>query len=318
MLLKFIIRLLIWTVCTYIALTAVCLFYADPAMQNCELKQERRNRERLARLVGSRLVLVGGSNVMYGFNSPRIERTFGIPVVNLGLHAGFGLIFQLDAVKRNLHKGDVVVLLPEYANFDSNGSCYGKMVMISAITDILSMKDVGLPWQCWAHNWFAIPQLGARKAMHFLRIRKGAGDVPDSWWNEQGDTIRHWNCDTPTFKPSSGSPSQVAPCDDVVRYMHEFKEFAESKGAKVFLFPPAFTETGYNGDLKYYDKIAKLMQRSGFPFRAPLGRYAFADELIYDSPYHLNRRGLEERTRRFIEDIGPLMDECVTNGKIGK
>ena len=46
-----------------------------------------------------KIILAGGSNLAFGIDSKQLEETLGMPVVNLGLHAGLGLHFILEELK---------------------------------------------------------------------------------------------------------------------------------------------------------------------------------------------------------------------------
>ena len=75
------------------------------------------DKERLLKEAPSpRLVLVGGSGLAFGIDSPTLEQALGgrYSVVNMGLHAGLGLDFMLNEALDGLREGDVVVLSPEY------------------------------------------------------------------------------------------------------------------------------------------------------------------------------------------------------------
>ncbi len=75
------------------------------------------DKERLLKEAPSpRLVLVGGSGLAFGIDSPTLEQELGgeYSVVNMGLHAGLGLDFMLNEALDGLREGDVVVLSPEY------------------------------------------------------------------------------------------------------------------------------------------------------------------------------------------------------------
>lgn len=75
-------------------------------------------KEELASSSGTpRWYLVGGSSVLFGFQSDLIERAASAKVVNLGLHAELPLKFQLWQVERHARAGDTVLLAEELVNF---------------------------------------------------------------------------------------------------------------------------------------------------------------------------------------------------------
>ena len=76
-------------------------------------------------IAAPKVILYGGSSVAFGIDSERIEQKLGMPVVNMGLHAGWGQTFPMDITRDIIKEGDIVVVLPEYYDFEpglSNGA----------------------------------------------------------------------------------------------------------------------------------------------------------------------------------------------------
>lgn len=63
------------------------------------------------------VVLLGGSNVAFGYDSEMLSDSLGMPVVNAGLHASIGLKYIIDDCFPRLRRGDILVLSPEYGHF---------------------------------------------------------------------------------------------------------------------------------------------------------------------------------------------------------
>jgi hypothetical protein len=63
---------------------------------------------------GGRLIIVGGSNALFGIDAELIERKLHIPTVNFGTHAGLGLSYMLYRVGKKMQRGDIILLDPEY------------------------------------------------------------------------------------------------------------------------------------------------------------------------------------------------------------
>jgi hypothetical protein len=70
---------------------------------------------RLNSLKSPKLVLVGGSNLSFGIDTPRLERELGLPVANMGLNAGFGVRCMVNTIRPCLKPGDTVLLCIEYS-----------------------------------------------------------------------------------------------------------------------------------------------------------------------------------------------------------
>ena len=52
--------------------------------------------------------------------SAELSRSFDMPVINMGLLAGFGLKYMLDSADPLLKTGDIVVISPEYHQFEND------------------------------------------------------------------------------------------------------------------------------------------------------------------------------------------------------
>lgn len=66
------------------------------------------------RMKSPKIVLLGGSAMAFSIDSSVIEEMCGMPVINLGLHAGLPFRFCLESVSRHVKKGDVVVVALEF------------------------------------------------------------------------------------------------------------------------------------------------------------------------------------------------------------
>lgn len=59
---------------------------------------------------GKRIFLVGDSSVLFGMNSTYIEQELSRPVINLALHGGAPLDFNVSMALENARSGDVVIM----------------------------------------------------------------------------------------------------------------------------------------------------------------------------------------------------------------
>lgn len=69
-----------------------------------------------------RLIIIGGSNGLYGFDGNYLEKYSGYDVVNLAVHLGFDLPFYEQRLRGKLRKGDVVVATLEHPVYRRDSS----------------------------------------------------------------------------------------------------------------------------------------------------------------------------------------------------
>jgi hypothetical protein len=69
-----------------------------------------------------KLIIVSGSNALFGIDSPTLERFIGRPVVNLATHASLPLEFHAAEVLKFAGPGDIVLMPLEYEYYASDDS----------------------------------------------------------------------------------------------------------------------------------------------------------------------------------------------------
>ncbi len=78
------------------------------------LGELKYKEERLRSTEGKRLVLVGGSALVFGVDSALLSDAFPeYEIVNMGMYAALGTTVMFDLTARELREGDVVVVVPE-------------------------------------------------------------------------------------------------------------------------------------------------------------------------------------------------------------
>jgi hypothetical protein len=84
---------------------------------------DRRKGEIAQAAAGApRVLLVGGSQTHFSVDASQLERESGCRALNLGLHAAVGLNAMLERSLERVARGDLVLLLPEYATLAGDGT----------------------------------------------------------------------------------------------------------------------------------------------------------------------------------------------------
>ena len=97
------------------------------------------------------IVILGGSNVAFGYDSKVLEEKTGMTVINAGLHAGLGLRFMMADCLPRLKKGDILVFSPEYEHFFSH-YCDGQ----GELADMFFLNGMTLPGTKSCGQWRTI------------------------------------------------------------------------------------------------------------------------------------------------------------------
>ena len=296
----FLMSLFAFAFVVFAILGAACFFLPDPSAGDVMLGEMGRKIERLRTAPSPRIVFVGGSGCSHGIDSPRIERELGVTVVNTGLHAALGLVYQLNVVRSGLRPDDMVVVIPEWQQFSD--SCMGNMELVGLLMDVRpsDRKIVGLAQ--WLHLLRYMPTYAAVKLRKSLKRRRRHDALP---YNAQGDMIGAWNVTRPEPFQPQGSLDALAVDETCVRALCAF---GNAHGVRrVVVLPPAYQASSYDASTNFIAAVDRRLARAGLPFAAPPLRYRVPDEDCFDTPYHLNGPGVARRTDLLIEDLRRLM-----------
>jgi len=282
------------------------LSYKDAAPSLLNALTDKHNL--LIKANSPKIILLGGSNVSFGINSKLIQEHFNMPVINMGIYAEIGLKYMLSDIRPFVKESDIVVILPEYANFISD-SYYGSRGLIALLFDVYpeGLKYLGL--KQWLHlfpyllNYMAVkvkrlPDFLTKKVFG-KKKKKKIGVYSRRSFNKYGDAYIHWTMSHQAIPPIGEIPPSTKLRQETFNDIEEFEKFLTKKKAKLAIFPPCLNINAYKKMKWIIDKIQKALPNRNFVPE----RYIFEDELCFDSVYHLVKKGVDLRTNRLIEDL---------------
>lgn len=254
------------------------------------------------------IVLVGGSNLAFGVDTQAISKHFNMPALNLGFHAGLKRDFFLNVCKKNIIKGDVIILVFEY-------SAYIEDLMSEDITWYTVDNCVDLMRCVPSSNVFNLvryyPIYLTKKIKESILNPHPKPNNKAYWYesfNEYGDNIyeRYENLsDKEEIKNTAYIEiKKDIISDESVEAFVSFRKYCESKGARVYASCPSVDEYAVkeieNRGLdfkKYYE------EKTGIKMISNPDDYILPTQYFYDSDYHLNLNGVKIRTDMLINDI---------------
>ncbi|MBS1954405.1 MAG: hypothetical protein JST89_09465 [Cyanobacteria bacterium SZAS-4] len=280
-----------------------------------------------------KIVLIGGSNLLFGVDGPAMEQRLHRPVVNMGLCLMFTLPYLFEEIKGSLHRGDIVVLSPEYSILSSQ---YENTLVMA---DILDGYPRAIEWMLTS-NCCSVDQ----KWKYVLRLREEGFDkinytfkhlskiftgrcvwtdgkfhlpmimINDKNLDKCGDLTWHLH---QQHDANVDKVNDLLVCNDVgdvaASEMNKFADFCNARGVQFVLIPPPVPHVMYE---KFETKINQLMEQCKNKVRVPIlgspARYVFPDKMIFDHHYHLNKLGRPIRTERLIEDLQPCVSQSDT------
>jgi hypothetical protein len=287
-----------------------------------------------------KIVLIGGSNVVYGIDSDRIQKAFGRDVVDMGLGISFGLRYQLEEVKQQIKPGDLLVVFPEYCNFYnlSKDITNAHLNGSSDLLQLLQPYPGALPWVLAVYTSSPDCMLGGLDDLHrFLCLKTkfyrkvlpkilkcprlafspGTFDPTQTIsthrerYNKYGDFVGHLNVPSPGLAP--GEPIAFEQYErfnkEATDLLESYGKMVHDKNAELIIIPPPFPK-----HLKCLvipmDIYAHWKKLNSVRTLASPERYSFEANQFFESEYHMNSEGRQLRTTMIIEDLTKYFNEC--------
>lgn len=261
-------------------------------------------------LVGPKLIFAGGSNLAFGINSERIQNDLNLPCVNMGVNAGLGLKFVLDEAERVSKKGDIILLCPEYTMpIDGNPDLTEQAVSaLPRIYNGFSVKEkIAFQYQRVLHTlsfertqnifWWLVKgdykKFISKDDPTFVYLRSG--------FNQFGDEVSH--CIKKTDNLYSGDTTTVTFGYDKARIdlINQFSLREKQQGVQVYYMPPCFPRDKFINDPDSIVAIDRSLRKALLPEEiGSESDFLYPDSLFYNTLYHLNCTGREERTEKLL------------------
>ena len=304
---RFIRKTLLFALLFTVAMAALAVadkryFFADNYLNEFPVKKQ------LIRDTPSpKMVVIGGSNVAFGIDSKTLSDSLAIPVVNAGLHAGLGLRYILDANTPYLHKGDILVIMPEYGHF-FNTAAWGNTTTLSSVPyfataeELLSLNrhQLSTVARGFCHMTLQTFMTGVKVAIR-PTVDSPTFQYLKSGFDARGDEVSH------RVKQSDADMTHYQSAPSFVAFNEEYlSEFISDvremrqRGIRVLLLPPAILDSSLAADRPMIDSLVQRLQAAGIPFQASLDTFAYPAKYLYNTSYHLNAEGVKMNTKNVL------------------
>lgn len=285
---------------------------------------------------GPRIVIISGSNSLFGISGDVIEQKTGMKVVNLALHASLDIDYLAYILRRNIRSGDIVIAPLEYEYYRRNatpttwfvtnmlgwGGEYVKSMNIydqsrlfiytnkdRVIEGVLTGGDLKYAPLEEVISTSPASDFSYKKYLYSSMDRYGSMQMA---YYDQGMLVRMEKQQDKYEGMLSYGKTDLAFTDYAERGINKLKNITELSGGKFYVTWPASIKTKFfNKD----DRQAKVFTKNindkltamhvnvlCDPFYANLDFKMFSDTI-----YHLNRTGSVIHSER--------LDECLVNRK---
>ena len=255
----------------------------------------------LQNIKAPRIIFIGGSTLSFGLNSGMIKDSLDMNPINTSIHAAIGLIYMMDSTLPYIQSGDIVVVIPEYENFYGTFA-YGDKELLWLIMDVSPSDRNKLKKEQWAKIISYLPKYSASKFMPTEYFNINEDDLYGvNSFNKYGDVYTHWNLEKRNFSPFPPIPARLN--YSVVNELRDFREKLLNKGAFLFIGFPGLQSTSFENQRANIMKVEAELKRNNFCLLGTPERYKMPDSMIFNTPYHLLKEGVDYRTQLLIEDL---------------
>lgn len=316
---KFIAKLALFTLIQLAILSVICFNYSH----RIRLGYMASFEDKIALLKKHEepsLIVLGGSNVAFGIDSPRIENRLGIPVINAGLHGALGLDLYVAMAEEFAKEGDIVLLLPEWAML--SGIFAPQQIQLQQL-----LRESPIAWQMLTRSLdvkakrfldeLALPEFAhlvqdgtkvrtEQVEQRLIHDARQPGIYSRLNFNEHGDFIGHHSFGT--VKDIANIPCNVDFHGDAYRQainkINALAKSLEKRGATLLFGYPPFPDPFSQ---EFEEQISTghrfLSKHLNVPILHGPSKTSYPIDHFFDTVYHLNRKGKTKRTSLLIRSL---------------
>ena len=256
-----------------------------------------------------RLIMIGGSNLSFGINSQMIKDALDLNPINTGIHADIGLKYMMDDVLEHIKPGDIVVMAPEYQHFYGSYA-YGRHSLLITVVDIDRDSLNNLSIKQWLDILPFFPHFSFSKlkpSEYFFQQSKKIGVYERRSFNQYGDVDIHWSHPGKKVRPNDKFSDTLN--ENLIQAIVEFRDKLSQKGAILYVTFPGYQQASFDKNKEEISKIEKKLSENNFLLLGYPERYKIPNNMMYNTPYHLTKEGVDLRTQRLIEDLSQAINK---------
>jgi hypothetical protein len=282
---------------------------------------QKRKKDRALSISGQKIIIVSGSNSLFGISAEEISQSTKIPTVNLSMHAGLSVEYMLNDAKTVLNKGDIVLLPLEYNLYISKAEItemYLKHIIsndtryfwndlnhFQQIQHLLQLSNSDIFDSLFINN-------NREEIWEGLKIRASKKKCYSGFLlNDYGDELCNVN-----VKPSKKLIDKFnLPADnkyeiDKTGSIRDFINWCQRKQVKILpLYPVTLEdEKFYQPEYKsFFETIKNFYKQQGVSILGDPYEATLPNDLMFNTAYHPNSQGREVRTQQVISLIKPYI-----------
>lgn len=302
-----------------IFMSAVFLQIGAPIESSRWLSEIYTIKNRIAQSIKTpKLAIISGSNAIFGISCKTIQQQKKVPCLNGGTNGSLGTDYLFKRARPWLKPGDIVLLPLEYEFYT-----YQKIPNDAYISYILARDPQYL------RSVDFLTQLRFITGVSFQRLRlgiiaklktpeRGNANYQSQNLNEYGDETS--NLKETTNKEQLIKVSKEQPMAFIngaikstygMKMIREFTLWCQQNNIVVLAtWPNTIRFEAYSGQSQqlFFQSIEQFYNKLGVPLLGKPEDFMYEKSMIYDTSYHLNDRGVIQRTKKIIELLKPYLE----------
>ncbi len=267
------------------------------------------------KLPSPKLVLVGGSNVLFGISCAHINEQMNYPCLNGGTYAGLGTEYILKRAQKWLKPEDTVLIALEYESYGDNGDLKSSLIDHVFSRDLDYFKEVDTIQQLKLFFGISLPTIKNNLIARYRPEKKWKSFYNSKNINEFGDETSNLKSNIKTKqKKALNALKPQKPINNVLssygtRKIKDFVQWCREKGVKVLATWPNqiwFDEYATTRQAEWRS-IKELYASIGVPLLGEQKDFKLDKFLFFDTHYHLNNEGVRVRTGKLMEFLKPYL-----------
>jgi len=247
-----------------------------------------------------KIILIGGSSVGWGLSAEKIQKNTNITTINLGHHAGYGLLDYQEFIISCLNPNDIIIFSPEWIFYD-NPDNYDTATLDDLYTNTTYLKIT-------KKSLFTKIKSVLLRKISLSTYKNHDPDNPYIYncFNKNGDVISH--CGIKSRKPKKYKVDFTH--FDLELFKEKFKYI--SKARCILLFPPT-QESVYKIHEKSFVDLQMAISKSKLGYIDLITSNVYNETDFFDAEYHLKCEIKNKRTEKVIKSIISLINSSKSN-----
>lgn len=260
-----------------------------------------------------KILIVAGSNALFGIDSKMLQNHFGKKVLNYGVNAGVMLPYTLHKAKEVIKPHDIVLLPLEYHMYTYDGIPNEQMIDYIFSRDFQAF-DTLTPKEQFLMLWNITPKrlYEGYKATGGTKVTQGLyGSHNINEFGDQLGATQAAKSDAIAAELAAHKPNDYGAhyTKDLLMwdYLEQFVSWCKTQNVRVIFTPPTmlyFDE--YKTDPKekhFYQNIAHDIRKKGWQFLGNPYDYMYTKEHYFNTDFHLTNEARHIRTKRLVDDL---------------